>query len=271
MTSAVDVRDLAVSFGRFRALEKISFAIEHGSFLAILGPNGSGKTTLLRVLLGLAQPSSGSVQVLGNAPGESEPSSIGYVPQVKTLDRSFPAHACELVVSGLRRSWPWRITETEHRQAIAALELVGAAALEHRSLATLSGGELQRVYLARALVRKPQLLLLDEPAAGIDVVGESDMYSVLERCHREGMTVVMVTHDWGAAYHHATHALLLDRRMISFGPSAVALSDENMRSAFGHSGHSHAMVASGAHQHGHQQPHGIDECGPAQQHEDHDA
>jgi zinc transport system ATP-binding protein len=106
----------------------------------------------------------------------------------------------------------------------------------------LSGGELQRVYLARSLVREPRLLVLDEPVAGIDAVGEQDMQRVLEVYrHRTRATVLMVTHDWETAYHHATHVLVLSRRQIAFGPPAAALTDEVLRRAFGHIDHPHGM------------------------------
>jgi zinc transport system ATP-binding protein len=124
---------------------------------------------------------------------------------------------------------------------------VGAEALADRALETLSGGELQRVYLARTLVRTPRLILLDEPATGIDVAGASDLYGVLEadQAERE-TTIVMVTHDWNAAYHHATHVLLLDGRQVGFGRPDAVLTDAGLRDAFGHTGHAHAMLMGGA-------------------------
>jgi zinc transport system ATP-binding protein len=121
------------------------------------------------------------------------------------------------------------------------LALVGAEHLCHRPIGWLSGGELQRVYLARALVRNPKLLLLDEPATGIDPIGEDDMYQILEQYQvKSDVTILMVTHDWLAAKHHATQVLLLNRRQMSFGPPELALADEPMRRAFGHVGHTHA-------------------------------
>ncbi|MCB1187257.1 metal ABC transporter ATP-binding protein [bacterium] len=237
----LNVDSLTVRYGKLTALDSVSFALAGGEFLAVVGPNGSGKSSLLKCLLGLAPFQSGSISLLGHAPDELPSEKIGYVPQVKTLDLSFPASSCELVASGLRRRWPWKIGKQEHERAEAALRQVGIGHLSHRSLAALSGGELQRVYLARALARQPQLLVLDEPATGIDATAEQDMYDILERVNREqGVTIIMVTHDWLAARHHCSHALLLKSRMISFGTSPGALSDENMATAFGHSGHRHS-------------------------------
>jgi len=237
----VTARGVGLSLGGFSILEDLSFSIPPGVFCAILGPNGGGKSTLLRLILGLHAPTTGELTVFGEAPGRHS-SAIGYVPQVKTLDRSFPAVALDLVVSGLRGSWPWRITPAERTQSMTALERSGAAQLAERQLAVLSGGELQRVYLARALVRSPRLILLDEPAAGIDAAGEHDMFHVLEDYQREsGAAVLMVTHDQGAAWHHSSLALLLSRRLLACGTPAEVLTDDTLRLAFGHVGHHHKM------------------------------
>jgi len=237
----IQARKLGLRLGSFDVLEDLSFTIPGGAFCAILGPNGGGKSTLLKLILGLYSPSAGELQVLDAAAGQRG-GALGYVPQVKTLDRRFPAIALDLVVSGILQAWPWQVGLAQQQQAEAALEQAGASQLARRQLAVLSGGELQRVYLARALVRRPRLLLLDEPASGIDAAGEHDMYHVLETYQREsGATVLMVTHDWGAAWHHADLALVLNRSLLACGQPVDVLSDETMRRAFGHSGHSHGM------------------------------
>ncbi|AEB12129.1 metal ABC transporter ATP-binding protein [Marinithermus hydrothermalis] len=239
----LEVGGLTVRFGDHQALERVAFTVPEGAFVAIVGPNGGGKSTLIKAVLGLVEPAQGHLRVLGRRPREVPPGWIGYVPQVKTLDRTFPALAFELVVSGLRRRWPMRVSRAERTAALEALARVGAAHLVERPLARLSGGELQRVYLARALVRRPELVLLDEPATGIDAVGEQDLYRLLEAYQRETRaTILMVTHDWEAARHHASHVLVLNRRLIGFGPPERALSEECLRRAFGHVGHAHRMA-----------------------------
>lgn len=248
-SSAISLNHLSIRFGEFQALEDITLEIPPGAFVAIVGPNGAGKSTLLKAVLGLEAGylhegdarQSGTVTVLGRSANQLT-DWVGYVPQVKAFDRSFPALAIEVVVSGLRRAWPFGITGWEKATAMEALRQVGAAHLAERKVGRLSGGELQRVYLARSLVRRPKLLLLDEPATGVDAVGEADLYRHLEAYQQQTQaTILMITHDWEAAHHHASQVLLLNRRVISFGAPAVALSADCLRRAFGHVGHAHEM------------------------------
>ncbi|MBI3735895.1 metal ABC transporter ATP-binding protein [Candidatus Sumerlaeota bacterium] len=246
----IEANNFSVRFGANFALESLSFAVEEGSFVAVIGPNGAGKSTLLRSMLGLVSPASGEILVMGKSPSLDLPAGIGYVPQVKTLDRTFPALGIELVVAGLRSAWPARIKPAERDRAMEIMRRVGAENLAKRSIGQLSGGELQRVYLARGLAHAPRLILLDEPATGMDLPSESDMYHVLERYQKEtNATVVMITHDWGAALHHASHVMVMNRKLVSFGPPEEALGEEYLREAFGHRGHSHAMRL-GAQKHG---------------------
>lgn len=248
----LEAQGLGVRFGDFQALSEVNFQLDGPSFLAIIGANGSGKSTLLKLVLGLIPPSEGTIRLFNGPPAEASPAWIGYVPQVKTLDRSFPALALELVVNGIRRSWPWRISADERRRGMEALERVGAGHLAQRPVGRLSGGELQRVYLARGLVRQPRILLLDEPASGVDAVGEADMYALIDNLFiSHQTTVLMVTHDMEAAFHHATHALVLSRRQIAFGPPDEALSEAALRRAFGHVDHAHCMTGRAGEHHSH--------------------
>ncbi len=245
--AAIEARGLSVRFGGYIALEPLDVAIESGSYVAVIGPNGSGKSTLLNAFLGVQHPSAGTVELLGRAPKDVPAREVGYLPQLKTLDRSFPAVALELVVSGVRQAWPWRIRPAEREQALTAMRQTGVADIADRPIAGLSGGQLQRVYLARSLVHRPKLLLLDEPGAGMDIAGEAGMYHLLEDYQRAtGATVVMVTHDWEGARAHATHALLVDRGLVAFGPAAEVATPERLLKLFGHAGHLVATHRDGA-------------------------
>lgn len=247
--SMIEVENLCVCFGEHLALREVAFQLKKGDFLAIVGPNGAGKSTLLKVLLGLVYPSEGMVKILGKNPKDLEPGLIGYVPQVKTMDRTFPAISLELVMTGLQPKWPWRLKKEKREKALEALKQVGAAHLAERSISKLSGGELQRVCLARSIVREPQLIMLDEPATGIDAVGEADLYLQLEKYQKKNnATIIMITHDWHAAMHHANKVLLLNKKMIAFGNPAEVLNEAHLRRAFGHVGHTHHLkFLEGAH------------------------
>ncbi len=238
---------VSVRFSEAPVLEDVSFDLEAGRFLAIVGPNGGGKSTLIKVALGLVTPVKGHAALFGDRAG-AHPERVGYVPQIKTFDRTFPATALELVTTGLRGSWPARVTQEEREHGLGALRRVGAEALADRQLARLSGGELQRAYLARALVRRPDIVLLDEPATGVDFLVEHDLYDLLEEYQAETQgaagpaTIAMITHDMAAARYHADLVLVLNRRLMAYGPPEEALESESLREAFGHRQHQHAVA-----------------------------
>ena len=237
---ALDIENLTVKFGDYKTLDDINLFVKGGMFIAIAGPNGAGKSTLLKTILGLVRPAQGEIKIFEKKSGQIPPEWLSYVPQVKTMDWSFPAHAIELVLSGISRQWPWKKNESDIQKAMKALERVGAIHLARQPVAKLSGGELQRIYLARGIVREPRLIMLDEPATGIDAIGEEDFYNLLEMYQDQTKsTILMVTHDWHAAFHHADKVLLLNRKQISFGPPKIALKEKNLRIAFGHIGHKH--------------------------------
>jgi zinc transport system ATP-binding protein len=240
MIPAIEINKLGLNYSDIKVLENINLSIPQNSFVSIVGPNGAGKTTLMKILLGLIKSYSGEVKIFNNFPNEVDPALIGYVPQIKTMDRSFPALAIELVTSGITRRWPWFVKGEEKQKSLEALTLVKADKLANRTLSELSGGELQRVCLARSIVRNPKLVVLDEPATGIDAIGEADLYNLLEAYQeKSGATILMITHDWHVANHHSDYVLLLNRKQVSFGPPQEALSENNLRIAFGHIGHLH--------------------------------
>jgi len=245
MNSAVNVSGLHVKYGEHTVLDNITFNLPEGSFTAIVGPNGSGKSTLMRTLLGLINIESGTYKIFDHSPGKVNPEWIGYVPQIKTLDKNFPGLAVELVVSGLRRSWPFYINGVERKKANEALARVGALHLSGRSIARLSGGELQRIYLARSIIHNPKIILLDEPMTGIDAAGEADSYRLLDDLNKN-MTLLMVTHDLETAFHHASHVMVLNRRVIGYGKPEECLTGDCLRIAFGHVGHSHPKLKGAA-------------------------
>ncbi len=238
----VEARNLSVNFGKYCVINDISFSVKKLEFLTIVGPNGGGKTTLIKTILGLIEPTNGKIKVFGVSPKELNYKDIGYVPQIKTIDRGFPAKVYELVATGLTGKWSFLYTKEIRREVRDVLTFCGIEHLENRQVNKLSGGELQRVFLARSIIRKPRLLLLDEPATGIDTLAETDFSVLLETLQKDSQTtIIMVTHDWEYAFYHSTSVLLLSRIIISFGAPKQVFTEENIQKTFGHFGHEHKI------------------------------
>ena len=239
----ISFKNVSKKFGNYLALDNLNFEVEPHNFITVAGPNGAGKSTLIKLLLGLEKPSEGTISIFGEKPGKFNKAKIGYVPQIKTLDRSFPALPFELVATGMEHTWCGFTKKQLVEKAREAMELTGIGYLKKTALSRLSGGELQRIYLARAIIRKPDLLFLDEPASGVDQVGEYDMHNILENLKGKfGITIFMVTHDWEAAYHHSDKVLLLNSRQICFDDPKNVFKEKFLREAYGHVGHTHEMI-----------------------------
>ncbi len=197
-TPVIDVRDVSFAFGYVEpVLRDVSFTVERGDFASIIGPNGGGKTTLVKLILGLLRPQSGTIKVFGQSPEQARPK-IGAMPQHAVTDPHFPIRVIDVVLMGCLR--PGRnlgpFSATDRAAASEAIARVGLEGLERNAYSELSGGQRQRVLLARAIAPKPELLLLDEPEAGLDRKVEQDFFDLLEELNRES-TVVLVSHDLG--------------------------------------------------------------------------
>ncbi len=214
-----------------RILEDVSLTIGPGEFLGLIGPNGGGKTTLLRVLLGLVRPTHGEVIWSGTAGGRRP--KIGYVPQRVTVDSSFPLCVRELVQQGADGRWPaWGARRVAvHQRAEELLEAVGLSDHADTPFVHLSGGQQRRLLLARALMNRPSLLLLDEPTAGVDTEGVEVFGALLRALAREGLTVLLVSHDIPLVAAHADRLACLARRLHWHGPAA-ALDEQVIRQAY---------------------------------------
>lgn len=196
MESAVVFKDVSFCYQQDApVLKNVSFDVAQGEYLGIIGPNGGGKTTLLKLVMGFLSPSSGTISVFGKPPQE-QLRLISYVPQNLKFDKAFPISLNELVLSGLLSELPWygKFSAAHKAAALQALDRVGLRDLHHRSIGTLSGGQMQRGLIARALVSNPKLLLLDEPTANVDAKAEADIHRLLKEMAGE-MTIMMVTHS----------------------------------------------------------------------------
>ncbi|MBU7013915.1 MAG: ABC transporter ATP-binding protein [Theionarchaea archaeon] len=219
--SLAEVLNVWVYYDHSPQLEDVSLVVNDHDFLSIIGPNGAGKTTLLKVILGLIQPAKGSVTVFGSPPkiGRKQ---IGYVPQDIQFDSAFPISVFDVVLMGRYKGLLSPHSEEDKEVVMDALRTVEMAKFKDRRIGTLSGGEQQRVFLARALVRQPRLLLLDEPTASIDPDARKAFYELLTSL-KEKMAILLVTHDISVVSVYVDSVACLNRKLYYHGPAEGAL------------------------------------------------
>ncbi len=231
MTDAIALEHVYAEIAGQIVLEDISLDVHEREFYAIIGPNGGGKTTLIKLMLGLIQPKSGAVKVLGGTPGENR-RKLGYVPQFHTFDFHYPITLKEMVLSGRLGNKArifTRYTKEDRRITEEVLLTLGIADLSERVLSALSGGERQRAIIARALVSEPLILLLDEPTVYVDAPAEQQFYAILNSL-KEKMAVVLVTHDIGVVSDYATKVACLNRRLYTHDSGEIT--EEMLTSAY---------------------------------------
>ncbi len=236
-------RDRLAADGPRYALEAVTFQVARGERVAIVGPNGAGKSTLFKLIAGTLRPDRGRLDVFGHGPAGHI--CIAYVPQRAQVDWRFPVTVEDVVMMGrvgqiglLRR--PGRADWAATR---AALARVGASALARKQIGGLSGGQQQRVFLARALAQEAELVLLDEPLNGLDAPSQEAILALLDDLRRDGVTVLLATHDLDLAAERFDRIMLLNRRVIAFGPPAAVLQADTLLRAYG--GHLHVLDADG--------------------------
>ncbi len=214
---AIDVRDVSFSYAAVPVLENASFQVEPNELICIVGPNGGGKTTLVKLLLGLLRPDAGQILVLGQSPEQAR-LRVGYMPQHVGHDPQFPVTALDIVLmgrlgrGGLRKALGW-YDRADRRAALDALDMVDMTPAARQTYSTLSGGQRQRVLIARALCGQPKLLLLDEPTANVDALGESRLMDILKRLSRR-MAIVTVSHDLGLVSNLVERVICVNRRVV---------------------------------------------------------
>jgi manganese/iron transport system ATP-binding protein len=229
----LDVHKLGARYNGHLALENITFHLHAGERVAVVGPNGAGKSTLFKVIAGVLQPASGEVNIYGSVPRGHV--CIAYIPQRSQVDWNFPVSVADVAMMGRIAklgpfSWPkkrdWDLVNQ-------ALEIVKLTELSKRQISQLSGGQQQRMFIARALAQEAELMLMDEPLSGLDTPSQESILSLLDELQRQKVTVMVATHDLDQAAEHFDRIMLLNHRLIGFGPPEQILQTEKLIQAYG--------------------------------------
>lgn len=220
------IEDLSLGYDSRTILENLNFSVEAGDYLCIVGENGSGKTTLMKTILGLQQPIGGRI-IAGDGLTRT---GIGYLPQQTEVQRDFPASVREIVLSGCQSHTGLRpfYSKEEKKLAAESMERMDISQLAGRCYRELSGGQQQRVLLARALCATRKLLLLDEPVAGLDPMATAEMYELIDSLNKEGVTIIMVSHDIVSSMKYASHILHIGSELF-FGTRDEYMSSDTGR------------------------------------------
>jgi zinc/manganese transport system ATP-binding protein/zinc transport system ATP-binding protein len=224
----VELAQVSSNYGETVALQNVSLKIWPGQFMAIVGPNGGGKTTLLRTILGMVPVASSKILMRGAALSRSTLHRIGYVPQLETIDWNFPITVEEVITMGffVKNRWFGGIGEKEKRKLDNIMERLNLSGLGQRHIRELSGGQQQAVFIGRALVGDPELILLDEPASGLDIRSRDDVIHFLHEINHQGVAVVLTAHDLNWVAAHLPWAVCLNHRVIAEGrPNEIFTAD----------------------------------------------
>ncbi|MEI7604437.1 MAG: metal ABC transporter ATP-binding protein [bacterium] len=217
MKTIITAKDVSYSINSNLILENISFNIKEGDYIGLIGPNGAGKTTLIKIILDITKPSHGSIEY------DCMKCEIGYVPQkASQQDQSFPATVEEIIETGFgkKKLFFSKKTRIEKEMFNSAIKQCGLEGVRKRLINELSGGERQRVMIARALVQNPALLILDEPATGIDIHQQENFYNLLNKLNSQGIAIILVSHDVDAVVEEVKTIMCLKQKIIHQGPAA---------------------------------------------------
>lgn len=225
--AAIEVSHLTVSYGPVPALLDISLSVPAGQLVGVIGPNGSGKSTLIKSILGFVRPDVGEVKLFGEDASKAK-GRVAYVPQRGSVDWDFPITVREVALMGRYGKVPWwrDLSRRDREITDEALDMVRMSDYKNRQIGQLSGGQQQRVFMARAMAQGADILLLDEPFAGVDAATERAILDVLDRTKASGRTLMVVHHDLTTAAEYFDTLVLLKQRLYAYGPPRIVLEQE---------------------------------------------
>ncbi len=230
----LEIDHITSGYENAQVLQDVSVKISSGQFVAVVGPNGGGKTTLLRTILGAIRPTMGKVALRGQPITEGSLGRIGFVPQLETIDWNFPITVEEVILMGLYRKNHWlrRVSREDRARLHEMMERLNLAGLGKRHIRELSGGQQQAAFLGRALLGEPDLILLDEPAAGLDIRSRDDVIHFLHEINHQGVAIILTTHDLNWVAAHLPWVICLNRRVIAEGPPPQVFNSEVLRETY---------------------------------------
>ena len=238
--AALDISGLSVAYDRKKVLEDVTLSVPRGKMVGVVGPNGGGKSTLLKAVLALAPAVAGTVEVMGHRPGRNARRMVGYVPQREDVDWNFPVGARDVVMMGRVPAMGLlkRPSARDREVVDEALRTVGMEEKAEARIGELSGGQQQRVFLARALAQETEVLMLDEPVSGVDAPSQHEIFDLLRKLQERGKTVVVTTHDLSCVAERFDLVLLLNQRVVAFGPPEEVFTPELLNETY----QSHLML-----------------------------
>ncbi|MGD0281330.1 MAG: metal ABC transporter ATP-binding protein [Dissulfurispiraceae bacterium] len=236
----LSVRDLGINYNSTEALRRLSFDVQEADYVGLVGPNGSGKTTLVKSILGLVKPSKGTMTLFGQPLAEFRQwSKVGYLPQkMHSFNPHFPSTVKEVVSLGLisQKEFPRRITKSDGAAIMHVLELLNITHIANKLIGELSGGQLQKVFIARALINDPELIIFDEPTTALDPETRENFFSLMRNLNsNRRATIILVTHDIGTIGEYASKLLYVDKEVIFYGSFDEFCLSDTMSKYFGRS------------------------------------
>jgi len=230
----LDIENISINYDGIKAIDSLNFSLNHGQRVAVIGPNGAGKSTLFKALIGLLPLENGKIFIHGRPLGHHF-DCVAFIPQREEVDWMFPVTVRDVVQMGRFNGSPRfkKYSKYDNEIVMESMAQMDILELSNRSIDNLSGGQQQRVFIARALSQKPHILLMDEPFNGVDVFTQEIIWNLLDKLKQDMVTVMIATHDLNIASLKFDSVLLLNKKMISYGPPSEVFTQDNLKAAFG--------------------------------------